>query len=132
MENLYAQALWQVVTKSQGKAAHADPVHTLHAKLKSEGRAALMPRIARAFERIALREAARTTIVLTIADSVDAVEAEKSARATLSSINLSDVHFETRVDPSLIGGWRLEGHEQLVDASYKKHLLALYQNVTHA
>ena len=43
----------------------------------------------------------------------------------------ADTHeVETKVDTSLIGGWRLEGRENLVDASFKKHLLTVYNRVT--
>jgi len=36
------------------------------------------------------------------------------------------------VDESLIGGWRLEGKETLVDASYKRELLELFNRSVNA
>ena len=38
--------------------------------------------------------------------------------------------MKVRVDDSLIGGWRLEGRERLIDASYKELLLSIYNRAT--
>jgi F0F1-type ATP synthase delta subunit len=127
METSYAQALWKMISNGM-EPSHA--VHAVHAQLKARGREALLPRIARAFGRLAAREHARNTITLTIADTSHAHTALKQALATLeqSDIQASDVNIH--IDTHLIGGWRIEGREQLVDASYKKHLLAIYTAAT--
>jgi F0F1-type ATP synthase delta subunit len=125
MENAYAQALWNVI---KGGMKSLDAVHALHAQLQKSGRTSLAPRIARAFARIAAREQARTAVTLTVADASHERSAQREASA--SGIDLKNA--AVRVDPSLIGGWRLEARETLVDASYKKHLLALYRAATNA
>ena len=125
MENAYATSLWKVIEKGMKPT---DAVRAMHTKLASEGREALLPRIARAFERLAAQKSGRDAVTLTVADSAHAHASQKDAAA--HGFDMKDV--EMHVDPTLIGGWRLEGREQLVDASYKKHLLAIYRATTHS
>ena len=95
-----------------------------------------MPRIARAFERIAERNEKKTAYVLTVARESDAAHAKKETKELISAftgeIGDNGADLKTQVDASLIGGWRLEGNERLVDASYKQRLLDLYNSVTRA
>ena len=86
-----------------------------------------MPRIAKAFERLAAREEARAKITLTIANQQDEQRARQEASG---GSDLPKQRIEVEVNPTLIGGWRLEGQESLIDASYKKHLLAIYTAAT--
>ncbi len=127
MEKAYAQALWQLI---EGGMEPSKAVHAIHTQLEAQGRQELMPRIARAFERLAERMHARDTITLTVADKAHEHAAHKEAAASLSKIGIESTPIETRVDHSLIGGWRMEGREHLVDASHKKHLLAIYRAAT--
>lgn len=136
MEQAYAQALWKIV--EGGKTPH-QAVHALHEMLKRDGREALLPRIASAFERIAQRAARKDDIVLTVAREKDLAEAKRKAKEVLSSlgIDLGDLPagkagLKTQVDDSLIGGWRLEGKEHLVDASYKQQLLNIFNSAISA
>jgi len=131
MEKAYAQALWQMIESGMEPAK---AVQAIHAQLQAQGREALMPRIARSFEHLAARESARDTITLTVADKAHEHTAHKEASAHVATLGRSDLpksQIEVKVDPTLIGGWRLEGQEHLVDASYKKHLLAIYNAATH-
>lgn len=127
MERAYAQALWQMVSRGMEPSK---AVHAVHAQLKAQGRETLMPRIARAFERLAARESARTVVTLTVADKAHEHAAHKEATAILTKLGLEKISIETHLDDTIIGGWRIEGREQLVDASYKKHLLAIYNLAT--
>lgn len=125
MENAYAQALWKMMEKG---TPQADAVRALHAFLKESGREALLPRIAKAFERIAATHASQDSAVLSIADRSH----EAAARARAAAIDPSAANARIVIDPTLIGGWRLDTGEVLVDASYKKHLLELYRRTTNA
>jgi F0F1-type ATP synthase delta subunit len=128
MEQAYAMALWKMV---EGGMDHRKAVTALRELLKNQGRERLLPRIARAFERIAHRDAKKNDLVLTVADAKDIHTAEKVAKEVLKQLNLSSeggsaFGGKTHVDDTLIGGWRLEGRGVLVDQSYKKHLLDIY------
>lgn len=125
----YAQALWQSVQRG---TAPTSAVAGLIETLKAHGRTALLPKIARAIVRIGAREAARTDVVLSIARAKDERTAKRAAGKFLSELGVAVRDAKTAVDENLIGGWRLEGREHLVDASYKKSLLSIYEGVIHS
>lgn len=127
MEAAYAQALWTTIANGAEPQA---AVRALHAQLQQSGRCALMPRIARALERLAAREHTRSAITLTVADRSHEHAAHKEALAALAQTGIEATHIATHVDHSLIGGWRIEGRERLIDASYKKQLLDMYRLTT--
>lgn len=131
MEKHYAQALWKMVEGGQGKDGMSPhkAVSALKELLEREGRSALMPRIARAFARIAAQESNTSTMVLTVAREKDERHAKAAAKGILAELGADAGDLETQVDDSLIGGWRLEGRSVLVDESYKSRLLALYNRV---
>ena len=118
METAYAQALWKAIEGGRDpKAAVASLVEVL----KAQSRLELLPRIKRALKRIAAREQnARPRIY---------VAHEKDAKHALEicGVHEADVH----IDETLIGGWRLETGDSLLDHSFKKSLLSIYSNVTN-
>lgn len=117
MPELYAQALARLLESGM---APKEAVRSLKALLERRGQVTLFPRIARAFTNLAARERRRTEVRLIVARSSD----EKAAREESGA---SDATLS--IDESLIGGWRLEGRGRLVDASWKKALLALYTRI---
>ncbi len=125
MENAYAQALWRAIQKGMAPTA---AVHAMHKRLKEEGREALTPRIAKAFARIAAHDDEKSAVVLAVAD----LSHKDSALREAAAAGLDLKAARTSVDHTLIGGWRLESAESLVDASYKKHLLAIYRGATRS
>src|SRR3990167_1366944 len=127
MQEAYAQALWKMV---EGGLTPAKAVRALQETLKVHGREALLPRIASAFARIAQRETKRTDVVLTLAREKDERHAHKEIKEMLASIGVDAKDLKTQIDDTLIGGWRLEGKETLVDASYKNQLLELDRKST--
>jgi len=128
MENAYAQVLWRLI--QAGKTPH-DAVIALRAVLVTDGREVLLPRIGKAFERIARREMAKSRITLSIAREKDEHHAKAEAKNALEKLGLSDKDIHVQIDEDLIGGWRLEGGEYLVDESYRKHLLSIYNRSTN-
>lgn len=127
MEQAYAAALWKLV---EGGMEHRKAVTALRETLKNQGRERLLPRIARAFQRIAVRDAKKNDLVLTVAAEKEGATAAREAAAILKEMGI-EADLKTHVDDSLIGGWRLEGRGVLVDQSYKKQLLDIYNAVTH-
>lgn len=125
MENAYAQALWKMIQKG---TPQAQAVRSLHIFLKESGREALLPRIAKAFERIAAQEQSHQQVVLTVADERHVSDARRAVKAHVQDADAASIV----IDPTLIGGWRLDAREILFDASYKKHLLELYRRTTNA
>ena len=127
MEHAYAEALWRIIEKG------TDPKHavqSLREELEKRGRSRLLPHIAKAFARLAERKARKNDPVLTVAREKDVHKAREAAKKVLEQLKHPPHDLKTRVDESLIGGWRLEGRGALVDASYKKQLLDLYDRAT--
>ncbi|MFZ2887094.1 MAG: hypothetical protein WA021_04715 [Minisyncoccia bacterium] len=118
MENLYAQALWDLLQKG---ANPKDAVAKIHRSLAVRGRGALMPRVGRAFERLAKREAQKTRSVLVVARKSDEARARKESGTTTAEIS---------VDESIIGGWQLYDRGHFRDESWKSALLSIYNNAT--
>ena len=127
MEFAYAQALWKMVESGMSPVK---AVHALRDLLKARGRETLMPRVGRAFARIAEREGKRTGVTLSVAREKDERAAKSAVKTILQEIGVEPKEVNILVDDSLIGGWRLEGRETLVDASYKSELQKLYNRVT--
>ena len=122
MEQAYAMALWKVM--EGGKEPEA-AVTSLREVLERRGRTELLSRIGRAFGRFAAREHAKNVLSITLSNIRDE-RAHKEAISALSKLNMSEANVEVRTDDSLIGGWRLEGRGRLLDTSFKKHLLSIY------
>ncbi len=129
MEQAYAQALWKMV---EGGMSPVKAVHALRDLLKARGREALLPRIGRTFARIAQREGKRTGVTLSVAREKDERAAKSAVKTILEEIGVEPKEVNILVDDSLIGGWRLEGKETLVDASHKKELLELFNRSVRA
>jgi F0F1-type ATP synthase delta subunit len=71
-------------------------------------------------------------MVLTVARSADEGRFAKKAKQVLEEMGMKVADLKTQVDDALIGGWRLEGRETLVDHSYKSQLLSMYNRATNA
>lgn len=127
MQDEYAQTLWQMVEKGMKPK---EAVSKLRGVLAKHGREALLPRIARAFARIASREEAKKAVTVIVANEKQAARALRAAKDVLREIGAEAADVRVRIDDSLIGGWRLEGRERLYDASYKKQLLSIYNRAT--
>jgi F0F1-type ATP synthase delta subunit len=129
MEETYAQALWQMI---EGGMQPKKAVHALVESVKAHGRDALLRRIAKAFERIAARQMKKNALVVSVAHEKDANKAKREAKEILEKIGTDSKDLEVKVDETLIGGWRLEGAGTLVDNSFKKSLLDMYNAATSA
>lgn len=128
METAYAQALWRLI---QSGKKPKEAVHALHEMLVRLGRVSLLPKIGRVFLKLAQGDQARNGITLSIAREGDERAAHKAIKDILGEMNVDGKEVATRIDETLIGGWRLEGKEMLVDASFKKQLLDMYTYVTN-
>lgn len=124
MPEVYAQVLVKMIDK--GVAPHA-AVQKLHENLTEHGRGALFLKIARAFERLMQKRNQKTNVRLFVAKQDDARHAKSEAEHALGSVH---EHMQVHTDSSLIGGWRVESGEKLVDMSYKKQLLSIFNRAT--
>ena len=126
MEQVYAQALWKIISQGESPKRAIDRLCEL---LEARARLELLPKIARAFKRIAERESRKDRIVLSVAHGKDEHWVPRKFKGLFNQVGIDTKDIETRIDNSLVGGWRLEGREMLLDASYKRYLLEMYNNV---
>lgn len=122
MEQYYASALLSLLRKGMSPEM---AVSSVKDALVSRGRGQLLPKVARAFRRLAEREGTKEKFTLTIARLEDREDALREAAQALAG-KTPDI----RIEPLLIGGWRLEGAGKRIDRSYKSGLLSLYDRVT--
>src|SRR3989344_5837942 len=127
MEYSYAQAIWQMIEKGMKPK---EAVAKIREALEKRGRLSILPKVGRAFARIAARESAKRAIVLSVAKEKDAADAKREMKDIFREMGVEAGDVEVRLDETLIGGWRLEGRERLHDASYKKSLLSIYNRAT--
>ena len=127
METTYAQALWKLI---DGGMPAKKAVKQLSVRLAACGRSELLQRIGKAFARIAEREQGKKGIILTLARERDERKALHQAKDALKEMGVERRDLAVKIDDTLIGGWRLEGREKMMDESFKKHLLSIYNRAT--
>lgn len=113
----YASALLRLHEKGVSARESAEQLIEV---LKKSGRMALLPRIGKAFARLAGKMMRNKRQTLIIAHEKEKSHARKESEAK---------HAEVRIDANLISGWRLESGDELRDVSGKKHLLTMYDKV---
>lgn len=119
MPHAYARALIALVSKG---LTPKEAVQKVFVSLEAKGRMGLAKSIARAFARDAEKELRRSRATLTVAHAKDAKKASANA-------NIGE--YEVITDPTLIGGWRLETFDSLIDQSWKKQLVSIYQKTVN-
>lgn len=129
LQDTYATVLMRLVGKGQNPK---DAIHSLSEVMARRGHSALLPKVTRAVARIAERAKRTQGVVLTIANKKDENNAKHEIASILKDMGIQEEDIETRVDETLIGGWRLEGRERLIDASHKNALLTMYEKITRA
>lgn len=127
MYDTYAQALWKL---AESGMKPKEAVAKLQERLVADGRENLLPHIARAFARLAERKLQQGRVVLSVAREKDAAKAKRATKEILRQLDVEPADIALEVDDTLIGGWRFEGRERLYDASFKKHLLSIYNAAT--
>src|SRR3989344_4535441 len=127
MEQAYAEALCRVIENGMEPEK---AIASLKNSLERSNRSSLLPKIARAFAHLAARQARKNTMTLSIAQKKDVTRALKEAERILAERGIRETDLCESIDETLIGGWRLEGRGLLVDQSWKKSLLSMYNAAT--
>lgn len=114
--------LLETVAEIEDKEVADAAVTKLIAHLKSSGRMATLPKIARELRRIAARRRA-------IAPRVEVAHEKESAAALRAAATFGIVAKRAEVNPALINGWRARSGGKLIDHSAKHALAQIYQKV---
>lgn len=126
MKNAYVAALIDSILAGES----VETVLTnLRAVLTKRGHERLWSQILKAAERELTVKLARTTPQVTVATEGGINEvAIKAALTTLGAA--ADAAYDTVVDETLVGGFTARVGGQVLDKSYKRVLLDLYQKIT--
>lgn len=123
MQTAYTKAVIELIAAGR-------PVEEVFAGLEkaltAKGHTKLYPSVLRAVLRVLDVRDQGGCIILA---SLDDEKSKKLALQFMSEQGVSD-YSEIKLDQNLIGGYIVEANHQRVDASYKRALHKLYQNIT--
>jgi F0F1-type ATP synthase delta subunit len=120
----YSRAVMELV--KDGMAVDS-AIANLKRTLESRGHVRLFPKILKSLLVLQEGEQRNKNFVLILAHEDDALKFKDEIRKAL--LQIGGTHYETRIDPSITGGYIIEGGEQRIDQSYKRRLLTLYRSL---
>lgn len=71
----------------------------------------------------------RSTVQVVVGRAGDEKKLEERIIQSITSLT-KDKTYSTHIDPTLIGGFKIIGHDKVIDQSYKKQLLTIYRSLT--
>lgn len=125
MKKAYVSALIASILAGQ-------PVETALANLRTllvkRGHARLWSQILKATERELTVKLARVTPRVTLAKegSVDAA----TITGALAVLGTADAQYDVSIDETLVGGFTVRVGDRVIDKSYKRMLINLYEKIT--
>lgn len=123
MEKIYATVLWRILLQGTTLSKAVDQLSPV---LKRRGRTGILPRVLRELRRMAEKYQSTQSTTIVVAREEDIVHARKQVAQYISH----DTALLSTIDPRVIGGWRLESPQQLIDVTYKQALLDIYRRAT--
>lgn len=126
MNKQYIQAVLEMIAEGKSPDAIIDGlVKTLEAK----GHMRLYASVLRGVLRILETETNSNVAIVTVVDEKAAVKYADAIKQSLSTLS-ADSKPETKVDPTIIGGYTVEFNDVLIDKSHKAQLVSLYRKLT--
>jgi F0F1-type ATP synthase delta subunit len=127
----YAKVMY-ALTAGKPVAEQRDLVDQVIEAARERRNGHLLPKILRAYERIAAREEARGTIIVATADPITEARAMEIIRSDVTRQIIDPTHRRVvrTVDPTLVGGFVVRTRGWRVDASYRRALTDLYRRLS--
>ncbi len=124
----YAQALYDLALTEKGDEAKL--IRQFVETVAGNGHAHMLPKILKSYERIAEKEARKSTIEVTSAVPLSEENVLKLLKKEPFKNALTASHKKVvrKTDDTLVGGVVVRTGRVRIDASYKRMLLDLYQN----
>jgi len=114
----------KVLAAIGAKAKLAPTTRKFLGLLSANGRVAALPAVITAFERLSAERRGVVSAQVTTATPLSAAQAKGVAAALRQSLG-KDPEIETRVDPSILGGIKVQVGSRLFDASLRSKLDSL-------
>ena len=126
----YAHALEELIKEQPAK--EVEFVERLFTVMHENGHDHLLKKVLRSFTRLHERDQKKTTIEVITATPVTEGEVVKLLKNEPFSKILSKDHRHVarKVDETIVGGTIVRTGSERVDASYKRGLIELYQDIT--
>ena len=120
----YAKALYDLMKdKSENEQ---DKLFSNFLKvLERNGHSKLLPRVLKSFEKISFQEKTDTSVDFVVSDS----KFEDKYKAQIKKYSKyfdKDQEVQTKTDSSIVGGFMIRSKNVVVDGSYKRSLVNLY------
>lgn len=125
----YAHALYTLTQDDHGRNEQST-FENFVALLKKKGHIKLLPNILTSFEALLNSKRDETTLVMTCARKKDFAKFRAEFKEHFTHQDTDTSFTEEIIDNSIIGGFIIKRGDIVVDASYKKKLLTLYQSAT--
>lgn len=125
----YAQAFGEVLGDKEMKHG-SEYAQNLLRVIRYRGHQRLLPSIVTELETKVKEQGEVGVLTLTVARSEDEAVFQGAIEKDQKDFGFDDVEVQTVVDDSVIGGYRIESREHLIDRTYKKALLEMYQKMT--
>lgn len=127
MVNDYSSALFELL-RTSGSQSDA-LLSSFQALLKKKGHEKLYASILKDLLVKFEKDKQRNSIHVVVGREKDLPQLKDSILKVMATLG-TEKEFLSHVDPSLIGGFKIMGHSQVIDQSYKKQLLNIYRSLT--
>jgi F0F1-type ATP synthase delta subunit len=122
----YAQAL-EIALRKKSEDVQAQLVKNFLVILRSRGHQKLLPNIVHELEKRLTRE--QESVKILFAREEDKIRYKENIQADLLEIAKEKEEQSQEIDEKLVGGYRVETKNILIDRSYKRALIDLYQKL---
>ncbi len=123
--NDYIEAVFKLL--SEGQAIDL-VIPKLQSALRRKGSEKLYPLILKGLLKRFEKEANSNTTIITVARQKDVAQLATDIKSALDTLNANG-SFQTSVDETIIGGFKITQGGTVVDRTYKKQLVALYRSL---
>ncbi len=126
----YAHALEQLL--KEHPESETELIERLVVVVRDNGHHHLLSKILRSFTKLHERDEKRNTIEVITATAVGETDIQRLLKSDPFKRILSTKHKHVKrtIDDSIVGGTIVRTGSQRVDASFKRALIELYQNIT--
>ena len=127
----YAEALTEALSGKNEKEAEK-VLARFYEVIKAHGHTGLLPFIPAELEKIEVRAQAHREAILVTADTKSRTKWVHAYDHYFTEALLPlDTTRRDVVDETIIGGYQIRTKDLLIDSSYKRSLIELYQNITN-
>jgi len=97
--------------------------------LKEKGHVTLMPAIIRELEKLEQKRSTSTEVLVRLAKDADRDTFRSHIESDVELLGATSLPQKVEIDDTLVGGYEIKANGKRIDRTYKRSLLALYNNL---